>query len=111
MSTRCHVIVQRTENGEMKKHYIYRHYDGYPEGAGKDLTSFLRENAEEFIKSGEPLTTICKKLEDYDSRFYFEDCCIHGDEEYLYTVDFDNRTLLGERINFGNEGIVLDEPF
>lgn len=83
MSTRCHVVVIDTDN---KKHYIYHHCDGYPEGVGSELT-YILGNCSKY-----DWETICEKILEDSS--YEEDDSIHGDEEYIYHILADNDSAI-----------------
>lgn len=87
MSTRCQTIILRKN----KKHYIYRHHDGYPEGAGQDLKEFINEYKNDFNVLS--LDEIAERLNDFHSGFENENLCVHGDEDYIYVMDLDNNEL------------------
>lgn len=93
MSTRCQVIAIKGE----QKCYTYHHCDGYPEGVGSELLSWLQLNENNL--PGNPkldLTnpnTFLQSLEDFDSSYEFENYGLHGDEEYVYYVDLEKRTF------------------
>ena len=96
MSTRCHIKVIK----DNQTCYVYHHTDGYPEGVGKELRGYLRKwcgSKEEFTAED-----FCTYLENEDSSYYFENIGLHGDEEYLYTVDFDKGDYLCDKIGGGN---------
>jgi len=97
MSTRCttHFVY-----GDRKVAIVYRHSDGYPEGAGKDLAEFLKK---------------CSKLK--DPRF--------GDPSYLaakyvvflaemFAQDFDHNTNKSKkrknRLDFLSVGVLMEDP-
>ncbi len=58
MATRAHLIIKDKDGDER---FIYHHWDGYPEGVGKEVREFLHLeevanifNAQEFCKAIEP---------------------------------------------------------
>lgn len=87
MSTRCHVIITKGK----EKAYVYRHCDGYPDGAGEDLKNFIWANQDKF-KVWSP-DDFAYELDIANYEFEFENYRIHGDEDYVYFVDMDNMTL------------------
>lgn len=116
MSTRCNIIIK----DDSSKLYFYRHSDGYPEVTGKDLKDFvkgyngkLRTNVgqsagwlivhghlsaiESRIKSqakyGDVGSLYAWKVGDYEPTD-----CVHGDIDYLYTIDLSSRTLTCESV-------------
>ena len=84
MSTRCHVVIIEPNDTE---HYIYHHFDGYPDGVGKELKKIL-ESCPSY-----DWETIMEKILDYSDE-YEEDNGIHGDEEYIYEIDTNNTYAL-----------------
>ena len=83
MSTRAHVIVK----DESDKKYLYHHCDGYPDGVGEDLESFIIDIGGADLKSAE---IFCNMINDWDPAFEIDNG-IHGDEEYIYVVDLPSR--------------------
>ena len=92
MSTRCHTIISRGN----KKHYVYRHHDGYPEEAGKDLEEFISENKNDFSELS--LNEIAERLNDFYSGFENENHGVHGDEDFIYTINLDENKLKCYRV-------------
>ena len=84
MSTRAHIIVIDSKS----KHYVYHHSDGYPEGVGEEVLEFINDNPDKLNDAYE----FCTALENFDKQYEFEDAGIHGDEEYIYFVDLENKT-------------------
>ena len=88
MSTRCHLEVK--ENGSST--YIYHHHDGYPSGVGSDVKKALKEvrffDKEKELTKQQVIETICEIDGGYEI-----DNGFHGDEEYYYVIDCENRTL------------------
>jgi hypothetical protein len=112
MSTRCSAIVKK----DGQKVYAYCHWDGYPDGAGRDLKNFMDGHAESI--DSWPLENFGDNLED-ETSFEFENACVHGDENYVYVVDMDDRTLKGYAVppfkcasdNVDEFELVFDEKF
>jgi hypothetical protein len=110
MSTRANIII--TDGYDTL--FFYRHSDGYPEGVTPTLNKFLnmvkggviRDNA---MQSAGHL--ILLGHEEYkeqgllDSDYmrwkvgaYEPTTGLHGDIEYLYTIDLEQKTLTTERV-------------
>lgn len=88
MSTRAHIKV--TEGQESV--YIYHHCDGYPDGVGIDVENCL-ESIGFFDKSQtQDLGTVVSNICEIDDGYRVDEG-IHGDEEYLYVVDINERLL------------------
>ena len=96
MATRSNIVIKSGK----KKTYLYHHWDGYPEGVGEDLKNYLQNrnkemNGEEITK--ELLDGIEGKLGDEKDegkdKAYKKTDGIHGDVEYIYTIDTDKGTL------------------
>lgn len=92
MSTRCHVIIRETEETDnaiylCTEHYVYHHFDGYPDGVGEELKKIL-ESCPSY-----DWETIMEKILDYSDE-YEEDNGIHGDEEYIYEIEARNTCAL-----------------
>ena len=87
MSTRCHTIV----NKDGHEAFIYRHCDGYPSGAGEDLKAFINENKDNLENWS--VNDFGAELQNYGYGYEFENIGVHGDEDYVYFVDLDNKVL------------------
>ncbi|MDY6373964.1 MAG: hypothetical protein SPK91_06095 [Bacteroidales bacterium] len=90
MSTRATIKV--VKNGETQ-YRIYHHCEGFPEGVGKELKEFLSNpdnyDADRLWEQG-----VNNGLEG-DLSYEFESITfMHGDEEFEYTIDTDNKKLL-----------------
>lgn len=83
MSTRAHVIIRKSGQEDQ---FVYHHCDGYPDGVGSELDEVFRNS------NYSDTNDAVKALEEYDSQYRIDDN-IHGDEEYLYLVDLDNKTI------------------
>ena len=92
MSTRSNVLI-RSQGQQV---VLYHHWDGYPKGFGKELCEVLLP---EFQR--EPKYIL---IEDVVNKLIMRHSCewttnLHGDIEYLYTVDLDRRTITCEGVN------------
>lgn len=84
MSTRCHIVVKEKAFANT---YIYHHCDGYPDGVGSELVEALK------VYTGPwNAPSITKLIESIDDQ-YKVDSDIHGDEDYIYEISCDDRTL------------------
>lgn len=81
MSTRAHVRVFGHIKGQPVELSYYHHSDGYPQYLGNDLKGRLAASEGNLERFAELLT---------EERYYDKDEGIHGDEAYLYIVDYDN---------------------
>lgn len=110
MATRCNILVTKTEhwsdvdgrpNPNNGKHFAqyYRHWDGYPHGAGLDLALKILQLTEtkgpEDLKSVLDIENALRSLLtlDYEREHYRENS-LHGDIEWLYHIDCDNGITL-----------------
>lgn len=107
MSTRCQIGVYKNSDRDITKPsvVIYRHSDGYPDGAGKDLldivkrykkqrsmndSEYLAANILGFMKAEQ--INWANSLEKYKETWEFVgygicgDKKLHGDIEYFYAV-------------------------
>ena len=95
MSTRSNIIIKNGKTNIL----LYRHWDGYLEGAGQDLhddlisSNFAIEDKENFNIS----KFLNKLLEDGSS--YRIDDQLGGDIEYLYTFQFEDSYEHGAHYN------------
>lgn len=96
MATRCHTIIKKGED----KAYVYRHFDGYPEETGNDLKTFMNISKGSFNEWS--VNDFATYLGKYNDAYEFENYGIHGDEDYIYFIDMDKKTLECYE--------VLDEP-
>lgn len=88
MSTRAAIIIKDETNSIR----LYHHHDGYVSGVGFDLLERYRKKLDD--------TAMCLDIEEIanelvkDSSDEYEiAACLHGDEEYLYTIDIQNREI------------------
>lgn len=84
MSTRCHIVVKEKAFDNI---YIYHHCDGYPDGVGSELAEALKTYTGPWNAP-----SITKFIESIDDQ-YEVDSDIHGDEDYIYEISCDDRTL------------------
>jgi len=96
MSTRSNIIIKDNSC----KVYLYRHSDGYPEGAGVDLKKFLEKHEYDKWSGSQLATDLIRFHEPTDYGFKVEDYYpyeltngIHGDIEYLYVINLIDNTL------------------
>lgn len=95
MSTRSNIIIKNGKTNIL----LYRHWDGYLEGAGQDLhddlisSNFATEDKENFNIS----KFLNKLLEDGSS--YRIDDQLGGDIEFLYTFQFEDTYEHGDHYN------------
>ena len=95
MSTRSNIIIKNGKTNIL----LYRHWDGYLEGAGQDLhddlisSNFAIEDKENFNIS----KFLNKLLEDGSS--YRIDDQLGGDIEFLYTFQFEDTYEHGDHYN------------
>lgn len=84
MATKAHIIVKDNKS----KYYVYHHYDGYPDSVGKKLKDFIEYTDENnaFV--------FCNKLNKSDKQFEFENLGLHGDENYVYVIDFTDNSFV-----------------
>ena len=84
MSTRAHIRITDGRDVIM----LYHHHDGYPEGVGSYLLNFLKDRK---YWNGEEIAN--DLIKDKHDEEYEVTTCLHGDEEYVYVIDCDNKTL------------------
>lgn len=114
MSTRANIIIK----DKTDKLYFYRHSDGYPSCTGEDLKEFVQgyktslrtdlgqsagwlivRGHMEYLEgafTGKPSPS--KGMYTWKVGAYEPTTCIHGDIEYLYTIDLDTRKLTCEDV-------------
>ena len=112
MSTRANIIVKDAHSEQI----FYKHSDGYPEGTMPLLEKFLgyakdgliRSNVsqggtwliilghQEYVEQGFSSETPEKGISRWKAGSVELTDCIHGDIEYLYTVDLVEKTITVE---------------
>ena len=86
MSTRCNIIIKN----KWDKFFIYRHCDGYPQVAGKDLIKRFKDKInQDYIWITDFVNELVK---DKNNDYEITDS-VHGDIKYLYTIDMDKKTF------------------
>jgi len=106
MSTRCNIIVK----AKGKKITLYHHWDGYPEGVGQDLVNKLQKV---FDNDYFCLWThiVNKLVKDREDEGYEITTGLHGDIEYLYTIDTDKKTLKFQSVGYEKDGDEWKQTF
>lgn len=85
MSTRANIFI-RNDYDDNEKVVIYHHYDGYPEGVGKDLTCILQKFSKEKhvnVSKEELANFICNS----DSNFRITTPFETADVEYIFEIN------------------------
>lgn len=97
MSTRCNIIIE----DQNQKITLYHHHDGYPEGVGL----YLYNNIGEKIKTGywraTDVANMLIKSKDDDE--YELTTGLHGDIEFLYTIDLMTRKITCQAVDNWDE--------
>lgn len=96
MSTRAHIRIQDKENVQ----YIYHHCDGYPEGVGEELKEMMESMAK--YKEWTP-DFVHRSITNSDDSYEDAPEGQHGDEEYAYLIDCDDRTLTCYKVGWDEE--------
>lgn len=111
MSTRANIVVKSGR----EKLIFYRHSDGYPEGTMPLLEKFLKEiklgnirdnvsqasgwliefGRQEMLEQESEFKKLYPNYAGYGWKVGFIEptTCIHGDIEYLYTIDLEKKTI------------------
>ena len=94
MSTRCNLLIRH----QGIQVCLYHHHDGYPEGVGAELCEiffdrFTKKDSAPFYLDG-VVNSLIKNYQGYEWS-----SALHGDIEYLYTVDLERRTIICEEVN------------
>ena len=90
MSTRATILIREKNEPDV---HIYHHCDGYPEGVGSDLKHYLSSLKHYEWIANDIATALIKGSAVKDDNGYELTSCQHGDEEYAYLIDCDNKTL------------------
>lgn len=112
MSTRAQIIIKDSFGDEL---WFYRHSDGYPEGTLPSLKVFLNYVKDGLIRSnaaqasgwlviiGHNEYEVPDSPNDWKVGAY-EPCCpvLHGDIQYLYTVDLEKKTITWKETKWDN---------
>ena len=91
MSTRAHIILKFDD--EVVERFYY-HSDGYPSGVGVDLVEYLDEFSKSkfYNNSLGGATSFAGWLTD-NNPSYERGESFHGDEEYIYVIQFDKNEV------------------
>ena len=107
MSTRCNILVKERGYNDI---ILYHHHDGYPEGVGADLVERFKEK---FAKKDDYIFGIVvanQLVKDLDDEYEVTHC-IHGDIEYLYTIDCSKKEISYKPVFFGWKGEEVEQTF
>ena len=126
MSTRANIILK----DKYQKLWFYRHADGYPEGAMPTLEKFIKLLKEDRIRDNvsqasgwlvmlgaEEYNQSVENLQNSDNYNSWKVGAIeptteiHGDTEFLYTIDLETKTIKTEEIqrNWDTGGVKFKE--
>jgi len=96
MSTRATILIrQESQNTHIR---IYHHTDGYPDGIGADIKQALEKHGRNW-DACRIANEMLKGLNGFDE-YYEITFCQHGDEEYAYLIDCDNKQLTCYKIRW-----------
>jgi len=104
MSTRCQVFVK--DNNKNPTALLYHHWDGYPEGVGKELVKIFKQYKKISTPHGD-----ARWFLDMLPRAYEDADCIHGDLEYLYVVDLCSGEISYREVKYKNQKIKVSRKF
>ena len=93
MSTRATILIKSKEQNEEVR--VYHHCDGYPDGIGIDMKAYLKTVAywDVYQIANDLIKGECGMVGNRHDDGYELTPCQHGDEEYAYLIDCDNKTL------------------
>jgi len=89
MCTRANIVIQ----DGAKRIYLYHHSDGYPDGIGVELDIFMQGR---YFQTAEECAEAIIGIENDNYELTTE---IHGDIEFLYTIDLVKKTILCQAYN------------
>lgn len=95
MATRCNIIIKGKSCGKNVKVIIYRHWDGYPSCTGKELQDLLNKQSADYIYFDGFVNSMIKEGNTYEYS-----STIHGDIEYLYTIDLTKRKIYVQTVGY-----------
>lgn len=90
MSTRCNVRIFQSESNNKPDFILYHHNDGYPDGVGENLETFIRQNFPYCLYSDYLANELLKWTEDEGYRIANE---MSGDIDYYYDIFCDERLI------------------
>lgn len=96
MATRCNIIVKGKSCDKNVKAIIYRHWDGYPSCTGVELQDLLNKQSADYIN----FDLFVNGLIIHESKSYEYSSSIHGDIEYLYTIDLTKRKIYVQTVGY-----------
>ena len=102
MSTRATILIRsKQENEEVR---IYHHCDGYPDGIGSDMKAYLKTIVlwDVYIIANDLIKGKCGFVGGKTDYGYELTPCQHGDEDYSYVIDCDNKTLTCYKYKIGH---------
>ena len=88
MATRATILIKLDE----EKYRIYHHCDGNPEGIGKDLKAYLEEKKDHKWYPDYIANDLIKGKVANDDGYELTNCQ-HGDENYAYLIDCNEKKL------------------
>ena len=99
MSTRCNIIVK----SKSEEVILYHHHDGYPEGVGVELLMkvYPKLHDNHYYNDVEDIVNMLIKDKDDDEFEYTT--ALHGDIEYIYEIDVDQKTIKCFEYNYSTE--------
>lgn len=89
MSTRGNIIIKN----KTEQVILYHHHDCYPEGVGLDLLRKVYPKLKDTKYYNDVEDIANALIKDKEDDEYELTTCIHGDIEYLYEIDTDNKTI------------------
>lgn len=95
MATRCNIIVKGKSCEKNVKALIYRHWDGYPSCTGVELQDLLNKQCADYIYFDGFVNSMIKEGDTYEYS-----STIHGDIEYLYTIDLTKRKIYVQTVGY-----------
>lgn len=95
MATRCNIIIKGKSCGKNVKTMLYRHWDGYPTCTGVELMELLNKQTSDCIYFDGFINSMIKEGNTYEYS-----STIHGDIEYLYTIDLTKRKIYVQTVGY-----------
>lgn len=102
MATRATILIKRNE----EQYHIYHHYDGDPEGIGRDLKAYLKECSYWF--PADIANDLVKGRVANDDGYKIT-MCQHGDEDYAYLIDCNEKILKCYKIGWDDYDLTDDK--
>lgn len=104
MSTRCNILIKQ----QHLQVCLYHHMDGYPEGVGMELAGIFKKNFTAKEEKGRLLWFEDVVNDLIKNHKGYEYCAaLHGDIEYLYTIDLDRKKIVCEEVNNWHSDIII----